>query len=151
MSFHAGFTGRAREAVLVAAPDISQWALNRLSLALYVAEDSETELQHPAFHLINAIRVRAEQCVQSLGTDNPYDVCKALLGLSSKERAAAAPHLSSLRLFPLPRLRRQGRNQFPQIIHAYVNQTGGAFAHMPVESWAEHAQKMEMAHAAEPR
>lgn len=118
-SFHPGFTGRAREASLVIAPDIDQWTLNRLALALYHAEDEGAELARPAYDLLSTIRARGQQVIQRLGSDNPHELCAALLGLKSKERDAAIAPLSSLRLFPLPRIHTRGRNQFQGVLRAF--------------------------------
>lgn len=147
-SFHLGFTAMAREAVMVMAPDVDQWRLNRLALALYAAEQSDTTLSQPAAETLNSIRARSADVISVFGTDNPYELGRAFLSLPHGARQQLYPHLSALRLFPLPRLRQQDRNRFNEVLSRFVNAPGGTFAEMPVAQWAAYAREKETAYAA---
>lgn len=133
---------------MVMAPDVDQWTLNRLALALYVAEQSDTALSQPAVETLTTMRARSADVISVFGADSPYELSQAVLDLSREERQQLLPHLSALRLFPLPRLRQQDRNRFHEVLNVFVNAPGGAFAEMPVAQWAAYALEKETAHAA---
>gem|GEM_PF-3267370 len=133
---------------MVIAPDVDQWSLNRLALALYVAEQSQSELSQPAAEMLTSIRARCADVISVFGTDNPYDLSKAFLDLPREERQRASSYLTALRIFPLPRLRQKDRNRFDELLTNFANAPGGAFTEMPVAQWPTYAFEKERVHAA---
>ena len=123
-----------REAVLIWLPEMAQAALNvlvrQLHLALLAAgqgpmwQPAGGVVPPPAAHAplaaYRALHERAAVADMRLGTSSPRQLGAALLRLPGSEYRHRAALLGGIRLLPLGRLYRDGRDSYPAMLSAWA-------------------------------
>jgi intracellular multiplication protein IcmJ len=128
-----------KEAVLIWLPELGQAGLNVLVRGIHVIAARHGEPPHlderprtddPAlravFSAYAALRARAAGAITRLGTASPLDLGHALLDLPGGRYVERAVWRGGIRLLPLGRLFRDGRDIYPGLVDELANAPGGA-------------------------
>lgn len=134
----AGITGAG---LLIWLPEIGQAQLNHIIRAIYLAQDSETDMAESATRGLEVLTTRRAEAKKRLGSDDPLLLATVMQEmLTQKENAAAAPKIEGIRLLPSDKHVARGlagdANQFPNMLK-YWRSPEGPYARLPLEEWRE--------------